>query len=79
MSDDRVVQLLIEIRDELRQSREQTLRRYDDVLAAQAKSDAAIRERWEAETVRFNRWWVTRTMFVILVMAATILALAFLR
>lgn len=79
MNDDRIVELLIEIRDELRESRERTLKRYDEVLIAQAKTDAGIRERWEAETDRFNRWWVTRSMFVIVVMAATILTLAFMR
>lgn len=92
---ERIIELLTQIRDELRESREKTLRRYDDVLSAQAKTDEQNREQWRSDLEewqsdlarwnsadqqsRFGRWWSQFSAVLVILLAAAILLLAFFR
>ncbi len=92
---ERIIELLTQIRDELRESREKTLRRYDDVLSAQAKTEERNREQWRSnveewqsdrekwssadQQFRFGRWWYQFSAMLVTLLAATTLVLAFLR
>jgi hypothetical protein len=54
---DRIIELLTQIRDELRESRDKTMKRYDDVIANSQKNDATYLAEWRAENQRTFEVW----------------------
>lgn len=54
---DRIIELLTEIRDQLQESRDKTLKRYDDVIANSHSSDERNLAEWRAENQKtFDAW-----------------------
>jgi len=73
---DRILELLTQIRDELRESRERTLRRYDEVISAQATTEKLSVEYWSAYERKFRLLTYGYLTMLVVILAATILVLA---